>query len=150
MGNENLNSKEENSIEEKIENTNEEVVNNDTELTAETEKPEEETHEELKEENNNEKNISEEKSQPVKKSMFSMSFCAAFVDGAMCLGIAYVLEFIVNAIMKAALGYVFNNTVEALVLMLVIVQILYVSIMESAFKGQTLGKMLFNLKVVQK
>lgn len=86
----------------------------------------------------------------IKKVTFPMSFFATIIDEAICLGVAYALEFAINALMKVSIGYTFNNTIEAIFLLYIIIKIIYVPVMECKFKGQTLGKSLFNLKVVEK
>ena len=156
MENENLNTKEQNPVEEKVEDIqegNDNIENENVTLTDEPKVEEQDSEIVTIEEENVgdiEEGTSTKRRNREKRVTFPMSFCAIMIDEAVCLGIAYVLELIVNQIMNAASGYVFNNTLEALSLIFIVLQILYVSIMESKFKGQTIGKILFNLKVVEK
>lgn len=86
-----------------------------------------------------------------KKITFFRSFLANIVDSAICLGVAYVFEFLFDIIIKSpAIGYMVTNKVSVLFIIFVIVSIIYTSVMESCFKGETLGKGLFNIKVIKK
>lgn len=86
-----------------------------------------------------------------KNVTFFRSLLATLVDSAICLGIAYVLEFLFDIIIKLpAIGYMVTNKVSILFIIFILTSVLYTSIMESKFKGETIGKGLFNIKVIKK
>lgn len=84
-----------------------------------------------------------------KKLTFFRSFCASLIDEGVCLGAAYLLELLFNFIIKY-IGYKVTDQLAIILIFFVTLKVLYTSIMESKFNGETIGKGLFNIKVIKK
>ena len=83
-----------------------------------------------------------------KKPSFIAS-CAATISDAIIIGVlAYVLLYVVDFILKNALGLYIVEKNQMLFILYIVVSLLYVSVLESIL-GFTVGKTVFGIKVVR-
>lgn len=100
----------------------------------------------IEEEPSLDKKTEENKINMGKNTNILSSLLAVVIDEAVVLGVSSILLFLADFIMKF-LGYYITGKVEMFVIILVVLNIIYTTVMETSKLSGTLGKVITSLKV---